>query len=321
MLKNYWRIQLMYNSSLLSCYTPSHFSIDEKYKASHDKFTKMGSKMMKTKTIVICALLRDVADKIPEIIQRTEKIGNLFKNYYVLIVENNSSDETRNILIKWKNNNNKITILGCGINIPDNCSLSFAETKTEGHSVDHKRINKMSQLRNIYLDHIRNTPNLANTDFTIVADLDIIGNVYLDGIANTIGHLSDNESEFYNAAGVCANGIYRWGGLNIYYDTYAYLDHNEDFNINYKYIHDVKKGLGVRYPRGHPLIPVASCFGGFTIYKTNVLLDKNVICDVQTSENILCEHVLLNKNIAKYSTNNTGMYHNPSMINLVMLND
>lgn len=315
-VKNYWRIQLMYNSALLSCYTPSSFTIPEKYKSSHDNFTNLGTNIIKQKSVVLCTLLRDVAHKMPELIQRAEKIGGLFGSYHVLVVENNSSDGTRKKLIEWKNKNPKIIILGCGVNVPEECSLDFAKVKTEGHSVDINRINKMSNLRNIYLDYIRNTPELATTDYTIIADLDLIGNVYLDGITNTIGHLSANE----NAAGMCANGIYRWGGFNLYYDTYAFLEPDEEFDINYKYIHDLKKGLGVRYPRGHPPVYVSSCFGGFTIYKTKSLLSNNVKYDIQDTDNVLCEHVLLHNNI-KSSSKQNAMYHNPSMINLVMLND
>lgn len=305
----YWKIQLMYNSSSFSMYTPDDiFSISPNLKENTDKMQNTGLAHLKTKSVVITTLLRDAAKNLPQIQRRAEKVGKIFKDYRIIVVENDSSDGTRIRLLEWRKRNPKIIILGCGVNSPEECHIPSASQKTDGHSVDRKRIGKMVGLRNVYLDYIKR--NLPHFDYTVMWDMDIIGTVYLDGIINSIGHLETSK----NTDGICAYGIYRWGPLTLYYDTYAHLDHGDNFHIDLKTIHDLKKGLAVRYPRGTPPKKVDSCFSGFTIYRTSSLLGKEVRYDMSGEENLECEHVRLHKHLK-------NMYMNPSMIHLVLMNE
>lgn len=306
---NYWRIQMMYNSSSLSLYTPPEgFPTQERYKEECDHITADGFKIMKRSTVVICALLRDVADRLPQIRKRSESVGRRFKDYRILIVENDSSDGTRRLLKEWRENNPKVIILGCGINSgEDTCHLNIAKTKTIGHGVNTGRIEKMTYLRNIYLGHVQRY--LSHFDYCIAWDLDIIGTVYLDGIANSLGQLK--LSKYKDADGMCAYGIYQWGPLTVYYDTYAHLDEGDKFHIDSKPLHDLKKGLGTQYRRGTPPKKVVSCFGGFTLYRTPSLMEK--FYRMSDSDNLECEHVGLHRQLK-------NIYMNPSMIHLVLLN-
>ncbi len=307
--KCYWRIQIMYNSSILSLYTPDSFNLPLQYTETHNTVTKSGFKVMKEKTIVICSLLRDVEVKLPEIEKRAENLGRMFRDYRILIVENDSVDDTRKYLLNWTKRNARVTILGCGENAKS-CSLSNAAKKTYGHSVDRQRIEKMTRLRNIYLEYVKR--NFSQFDYLAVWDLDIVGTVYLDGVANTIGHFE----KMPDTDAICAYGIYRWGLFTLYYDTYAHIDKNDKFHIDMKFIHDLKKGFGVKYKRGTPPIEVTSCFSGFTIYRIRSLRQKDIIYDMTPKDegNLECEHVRLHTKLNK-------IYMNPSMIHFVLLND
>jgi hypothetical protein len=310
----YWRIQLMFNSDLYSLYTPDHvfpITTKERY-ISHQK---LGLETASKSRVVICGLIRDAEDKIDAILKKKmESMGRLFKDYHILIVENNSTDKTREKLLKWSSQNPKVTILGCGVNAEE-CHISIASTKTDGHNIDRSRITKMTVLRNIYLDHIRHS-DLKNYDFGIVWDIDTLGTVYLDGVIDTIAKFTLNPS----TAGICAYGIYRWGLLTLYYDTYAHLDVGEKLHIKDKFWHDVKKGLFTKYSRGDDLVEVDSCFSGFTVYRLSSLIDENIYYDITPpdSSNIECEHVRLH---TKLRNSGHRIYLNPSMINLILLNN
>lgn len=311
--KYYWKIQLMYNSSTLSLYTPDSFYVLPQYKSTHDEFIRYGFNKMREKTIVICTLLRDIAPKLQEIRLRAERLGKSFRDYRILVVENDSSDGSRSLLKKWRENNSRVIILGCGVNSKDDdCRLPRASVKTDGHGIDRNRIEKMTLLRQIYLDYVKK--ELPNFDYAVVWDMDIIGTVYLDGVANTIGHFDHPSSPTKDADAICAYGIYRWGMVTLYYDTYAHVDKDDKFHIDLKTVHDIKKGLGVQYSRGHPPLPVVSCFSGFTIYKISSLLDSNVVYDMSPPDNLECEHVRLHRHLSK-------VYLNPSMIHFVLLNE
>ncbi len=302
----------MYNSVNYSIFTPDTFEIENK--DEHNHFTSLGFQKMKSSTIVICTLVRDVAKNLPYIKKRVEMMGNRFLDYRILIVENDSNDGTRQKLHDWRKENPNVIILGCGINNENECSMTNAIKKTEGHGVDRKRIEKMVMLRNIYIDTIKDSELLSSFDYAAVWDLDIIGSVYVDGVANSIGHLSDRNSPAFDSDSMCAYGIYKWGPMKLYYDTYAHIDLDDQFHINLKTIHDLKKGFGVSYKRGEQPVRVKSCFGGFTIYKIQSLLGENTKYDMSSENNLECEHARLHKKM-------DNVFMNPSMIHMVLLNE
>lgn len=310
--KYYWKVQLMYNSSLLSLYTPDSFSIADGTDDYLEKMTDYGFQEAKNRTLVIATMLRDAEKNISQIIVRAEKVGGMFQDYRIIVVENDSDDNTRSELLNWRKRNPRVIVLGCGVNSREKCSIQSATVKTEGHSVNRRRIEKMTKLRNIYLDYIKK--NLSHFDFLAVWDLDIIGSVYIDGVANTVAQFTHPVHGVKDAEAMCAYGIYRWGVLELYYDTYAHLDEGDDFHIDQKPIHDVKKGLGVKYQRGIAPQEVVSCFSGFTMYKINALQNPQVYYDMTPPGNIECEHVRLHRRMGK-------IYLNPSMIHLVLLNE
>lgn len=309
--KYYWKVQMMYNSSVLSLYTPDSFpvfGIEE-----HNRLVDLGEDIAKKKRVVITTMVRDVADRIPEIRKKAERMGELFGDYRILVVENDSTDGTRKSLLKWSKDNPRVTILGCGYNVTE-CKIPKAP-KTDGHGVDRARIEKMVRLRNIYLSEIKKS--YPDWDYAIMWDMDAIGSTYLDGVAHTIGLLDGTATGMANdVAVVCANGIYRWGAMTLFYDTYATLDKGDTFHINMKTAHDMRSGiLDHRHTRGQLPVEVDSCFSGFSIYRIDPLLDEHVYYDMSDDSNLECEHTRLNMKIKGKKI------INPSMINLVLLND
>lgn len=297
--KYYWNIQFNFNDQILNSITPPVFS---------NGYTPEINCNCRQIRVVFASLLRDVENRLPQIIQKVEHMGSMFLDYRVLIVENDSKDKTREILLLWAKQNPKVIILGCGKNTKE-CSMKFP--KTIGHSVDYTRIKKMVDLRNIYLTEIQKNYNFY--DYVIMWDLDIVGNVYLDGVSKTIEYFENNP---YISV-ICANGIYRWGPLNLFYDSYATLDLNETFHIDTKKIHDIRKGLFEhQHSYGEDLVEVQSCFSGFAIYNMKYLLDLDVYYELNTdNNNIECEHTTFHKKLKGKK------YINPSMIYLVLKND
>lgn len=300
---------MQFNTGVLSLYTPKTFPITNR--EEYDRVTTKGFADAKKEKVVIATMVRDVYRKLPQIIKKIERTGELFGDYRVLVVENDSTDGTRGGLLEWARSNDRVKILGCGVNV-DECKIP-SMPKTEGHSVTRGRIQKMVDLRNIYLDEIRNG-DYSDYAYTIAWDTDLIGSVYLDGIANSIGWFGSPEGKKIDA--ICANGIYRWlGHFNVFYDTYALLEKGEKFHIDDKLSHDIRKGLTIRLKRGEGLKEVDSCFSGFSIYRTDALLGDGVKYEMSSGDEVLCEHVSLCKAL------DGKKMINPSMICYVLLND
>lgn len=256
--------------------------------------------------IVIASCVRNIEKNMNHIQEKLHQVSKYFSDYRIVFVENDSSDNTRSCLLNMAQKDPKIFVLGCGINAP-NCSLSFP--KTEGHSVNISRMNKMREIRNVYLKFVYT--HFSNFDFLMVWDLDMKSYLYLDGIADTIFQFEKNPK--INA--ICSNGIYDYGVFRSYYDTFAHVEINENPHINWKTFRDIVIGLKVPYLYSSSLKKVDSCFSGFTVYKLQSLVNNNAYHTSQDySKNIECEHTSLSRQIGE-------VYLNPKMIHLIIENE
>lgn len=301
--KQIHRIHRIFNSTLLSFYTP-----DNMFPSGNVSHEQIGMEHMKNSKLIIASLVRDVEERVPDMIRKCETTGSMFSDYVVLIVENDSKDRTRPLLLEWAKRNPKVHILGCGENV-DRCKMEFP--KTEDHFIDRKRIAKMVHLRNIYLKEIKE--KYSHFDYVLMWDLDILGSLYLDGLADTMYHFATNPE----ASAICANGIYYVGPTNLYYDTYAHVNKGDKFEMKKKAKHDLLLRTGYLFrTRGDPLEEVNSCFSGATTYRTRELLDDSVFYDMtpKEEENLECEHVRLHAKLKG------KIYMNPSNVHLIVQN-
>lgn len=270
---------------------------------------ELGKRVSSKKKIIIASLLRDTSSRMKLIRKKVESLGELFLDYRVLIVENDSVDQTRNNLLRWSKENPKIIVLGCGVGAKK-CEMK--EEKTTTHSIDHsdklrKRINKMSKLRNIYLEYIKNNFDPEEYEYVALWDLDVIGSTYLDGVMNGIGEMELNPE----LSVMCANGVYKWSVVNFFYDTFALVEKGGEKGIS----SNIHTGLiGHQHTPGDPLVPVKSCFSGFALYRSKDLCDPKTNYFGPNSREVECEHTLL------HSTIKGNKVINPGMINYVLHN-
>jgi hypothetical protein len=281
---------------------------------------RKGIEYLKTKKVAFCGLIRDGEDRLPNVISKVEKMGKYFKDWEVLIVENDSKDKTRSILLDWSNTSKKVSVLGCGgINLPE-CKLNMK--KTLDHEVTDYRISKMATLRNIYLDELVKRKDI---DLVIVWDFDLISEIDEDGLFKSGYKLSMNNE--INA--ICANGIIKHDiipfmsaqkvkteigvPLYFYYDTYAYREINDKITpLKNKYFYDFIYSNPEKC-KDDKLKKVRSCFGGFTIYKKEALLKSEYGTYNDINNKAICEHEFLNEKI-------DGVYHSKELLHLVYKN-
>ncbi len=63
-------------------------------------------------TVVICGIIRDKADTVPQLIRNLEGVGSLFLDYRVVLYENDSTDGTLELLREWSVRNRRVYIIG-----------------------------------------------------------------------------------------------------------------------------------------------------------------------------------------------------------------
>ena len=265
------------------------------YSTNIDKnIYNIGASYASKQKVVICGLARDIAKNIDRLKVVLERLGSYFLQYKIIIVENDSNDESRPMLLEWSKKNPNVIILGCGVNVKE-CKLSLKSYSS--FDAGANRIGKMAYLRNIYLNYIKTY--LSQYDYTIVMDIDILGSCYLDGIMNSFYHFSLNDT--IDALG--ANGI---DMLGRYYDPFALVELGKSLEyktMEEKVAHDVYVASTYNMKLGDPLFKVRSCFAGLVIYRTRSVLNRSYS---YSNKNFACEHVFFNDGL--------NIYINPSMI-------
>jgi hypothetical protein len=287
---------------MLAPITPdSYFSFSQD--PAYQKRVEDGKKLASTKKLLVCGLIRNRNNRIPQVRRRVDFLSRYFGQVAVLVVENDSQDQTRLCLLKWSEEAPyKVEVLGCKPNV---CKCHLHLPETVGHDVDEQRLEKMAILRNKYVTRLRQL--YSHFDLVLVWDLDTMGSLYVDGVLSSVSDLHHSD---YDA--LCANGMYVWPGLNAYYDTFAHSEPWLD-QIGLSLGHNTLptrmiKSLSTKTWDHQPLHQVTSCFSGATLYKIKVFLKNKY-----ETKNLRCEHDSISKGVK--------MAVNQHMVNYILRNE
>ena len=264
----------------------------------YEEQVKRGQNIASKSRLVITGLIRNNAYQIPEIKQRCQDIVKYFSEYKILIVENNSTDGSRDFLLEWSSEDPNVNIL---------CKDIFAVNENECDILDFfppsdhlggsplpDRIQKMAFLRNIYIKHTLHY--YSNYDFMFVIDFDLRGDLYIDGFLQSVAVLTEQKK----IDGIACNGMLLKPDADdfYYYDSFAHIDEGDPIyweNHAAKSNHDkyVHTYVSQRYKTNMNLDKVRSAFGGAALYKISSM--KNAQYDF-SSAYFSCEHSFFHKN-------------------------
>jgi hypothetical protein len=255
---------------------------------------KIAYNTMKQKTVIIAGCCRNVERFVETNLNIIDKIGKEFKNYNVIIYENDSTDNTRLLLTSNKKNNYDY-IFENNINI---------QNRTE----------RIAYCRNKLLNNIHT--KYSECDYMLMLDLD---DVLMSGkLPSTI-----NSCFLYNTE--------QWDAMfancsNKYYDIYALRKKKYLMSCCWNNTNELKqKGVPhnmaynecidkyiINYPVYTPLISVVSAFGGAGLYKMKSIKNiKYLGYEDKHLDKQICEHVPFNTSLIN---NGCKLYINPRML-------
>ena len=289
------------------------------------KNIQMGIEEMAKHKLVIVGITRDNATAFPTMIRNLEHIGSFFKDYKVLIVENDSTDGTKTALRNWKINNQKVNFI----------SKTFNNKKRPSHRF-------LANIRNYYIDEVEDNKEYDDFDMVMMIDMDMDDGIDIRGIEDSFSKINQWDA-------VCSNGVSSTNE-NKMYDIFAFR--SESFPWSPKEWHQIcfQNDLnnewtqtctnGEKYSRGFfrdlmakwngkntdklfwtliapqekikydadtNLIPVHSCFGGMAFYKRSFITG----CRYDSLYND-CEHIAFHQCLRE--KNNGRMVMNPAQM-------
>jgi hypothetical protein len=262
-----------------------------------------GKEVAEASSIVICGLARNL--KPSQLVAKKkelEQIGNLFGDYKIVIVENNSVDDTRTRLLRWQIENHRVVIL-----TPEN-DKGIVHDRTNLKTWNHEnsmprgwfeRIHRMAHLRETYLEYVK--LNCSKSTFMLVVDMDIVGETNTDGLMLTL--LDDDWSAVFVNGRVISSLLSFPFVLNPY-DNIAFIPLTgpiKDRDLRQKALNK-----SVHTPENYT--DVKSAFNGYAIYKIDDLSNSSYI----SNENDICEHITLHSTLPRkkrISTRWTGLFY------------
>lgn len=254
---------------------------------------KAGINEAKNNEILICGLVRNCEKQMINNIKPLENFCSYFKKYKVVIFENDSNDNTREILKSWEQNNNNIHLIKCKNNY--DCKL---KTKT-GYNYgqfNKKRFLKMAYYRDHYMKHVKR----SNSKYTMLIDFDLDLNfINIPGFMYTLSTHDKWNGIFINGK----NSLpLSFSLLNFPYDALAYSHNNKfiriknntnKYNFNNLFL-TTKLYLSLikKSNQDNIITPVESAFNGMCVYKTNELKKYTYL---KNFDGTYCEHIHINK--------------------------
>lgn len=231
-----------------SRFPESQFLVDKDNKNNYKNCCIFGHQRAATSNVLICGIVRNAEKTLPYNIARIKRLGSYFSNYHVYIFENDSTDNTKDILNNINNSNFTIQTENLG-----------APEFDDPYGIDRRTW--MARARNQYLEFARKYSQHNRINYLIIYDLDIIGGFSYEGVMNSLG--------YSNWDGVGSNSIiYQTtpsGVIRLHYDAWAYRELGNPSKLP-----DKKVNL-LKWNRGENPVIVNSCFGGLMIYKPHML--------------------------------------------------
>lgn len=258
-----------------------HREVAAPYRAAVER----GLAAMRVQRVVICGLARDVSPYLPATMARIERLGGMFADYRVFVLENDSNDDTPRQLSQWARANSRVVAL----------------SKQQGKR-RHESIRCLGRAADMAEYRTRCQAEVAKRwpDFecVCVVDMDLPGGFSYEGIAHSFG---SGPWDFVGSYGI----IYVRQRLRLHkplhYDVWAYRRFGCYAPL------DGKKGNALSWRRGEALLPVYSCFGGLGLYRMPAWLAARYGGGD-------CEHVALHRSMR--AAGYDRQYLNPSQIAL-----
>lgn len=270
----------------LDDFPESAFPVAADVEAEYRRLCRRGYATMARQRVVITGLARNLESILPVSMRRITSLMGRFADARAVIFENDSTDNTKALLRNWAATDRRVVAVSEDADDPVN---PMRRCLARGTRMARYRTRCHELVTRAHSDY----------DAVIVVDLDVRGGWSEEGIANTFGQ--QERWDFVGANGV----IFRRQGLQInqlrQYDSWA-------LRLDDAFTPIPAASLArIAFPRGAPLHPLTSCFGGLGIYSMAAYAAGDYFHGAED-----CEHVRFHR--ALVAAGYDRLFLNPSLI-------
>ena len=253
------------------------------------------------KTVVVCSIVRNAERGLRRNIPVIREFCGRFRDYRIVIFENDSQDKTVGLLESWAAGDAKVNA---------NCRRLGVRTIPDAKDVtcnpffSRYRIEKMAAFRNQYLDYVEEKG--WNPDFLMVVDLDV-ERLDLSAILTSFDHTL--EWDVVTAFGYSLSPRLK----RRYHDSYALTELGQESIAQTELsIQEASERWG-RLGTADPWVSVYSAFGGLAIYRYECVRGLRYQCvdNGDSRVEVRCEHFSLCKQMREKGF--TRIFINPGM--------
>ncbi|MDI6046659.1 hypothetical protein [Flavobacterium yafengii] len=247
------------------------------------------------KKIVIAALARDCDRSLPKIIKLINELRSNFVWSEVVVIENDSKDDTKCILLDWEKRNDGIKIISQDYGV-----LTIPKQSNDGIKplVSFYRIDKMTMYRNMYIKYIKGIEH--EIDNVIVIDVDI-ESFSVEGVLKSITKCEGKVGAIF-ANGISVRKAFDIVYSKIFYDVFAVYEYpmKENFSFTQLSLMETFESIMNKLKRSKN-IRVISAFGGLSVYNYKAIanLEYKVVLNHKNEKEAICEHIPFNTEIIK----------------------
>ena len=278
---------------ILTChYYPIHNDNDNDYEYDIIDYKsikfKPSRKQKFNNSVIIAGTCRNVAEHLPNVLNTIENLRKHVDKSVVIISEEGSSDNTRDILLNYADTCSQVKLLLKDKNLYPSITIRIADGRNE------------------ILNYIQNTNKFKYFDYILFLDLDDVNNN--NTVANTFHHALDTMNENHNLISIFPISI----PPSLYYDYWAlkmepnYLE-NFRHDCSYKSTR-IKKLMMEKIikdvTKKKHLIIVKSAFNGAGLYRLNDVIKSNAHYD-----GVTCEHLFFNMYLNYHHPNKFMVIH------------
>jgi len=242
---------------------------DAEFAEEYAQAVRRGREVAASTTVALVAICRNACPFLPQTLRLVEETGSMFREWSAFIYENDSTDETKDVLGEWADGQQR------------HASLNVNGRPHLNGTIEPVRTHALAEYRAACQEFVRHgdTP-----DFAIVFDTDAWGGWSVDGVATSVAAMFNDRSWYGLASYSWAEVVQASGLLAIHYDAFAArLNHWQRRDQNWFHTWHP--------PIGSPPVEFRSAFGQLAVYRGELFLQGRY-----SGED--CEHVMFHRSIA-----------------------